>query len=91
MAWRVLRHWNPMLRLPRKMSFAIVNTWRCLFMLWNFMGMATSCLLETLTLFTVVPLPWERMHEMAVVMIYHSNWFSSGEEERRVIAGGVST
>ncbi len=57
---RALRHWDPTLSLPKKMSFAMVNIFTCLFILLKFIGALISCLFDALILSSVRPLPWVR-------------------------------
>ncbi len=57
---RALRDWDPMMRSPKKTSFATVNICTCSFISLKFIGALTSCLFDALILSSIRPLPWVR-------------------------------
>jgi hypothetical protein len=57
---RALRDCDPMLRSPKKTSFATANICTCSFISLKFIGALTSCLFDALILSSVRPLPWVR-------------------------------
>ena len=58
---RALRHWGPMLSLPKRMLVVTVNTRSCSCSSWKLIGGWTSCLFNALISLTANPQSWVRI------------------------------